>query len=75
MSKKYKKVCRTLNYFWNFLDVVSAVSGVVSIYIFASLFAVPVGMTSSSIGLKICAISTNHQEKEKKNKYNQSYVL
>ena len=30
MSKKYKKVCRTLNYFGNFLDLVSAVSGVVS---------------------------------------------
>ena len=56
MSEKHKKVCKTLNCFEHFLIFVSAVSGCVSFSAFASLVIVPVGITSSAVGLKICAI-------------------
>ena len=35
----------------------STVTGCVSISAFASLFASPVGITSSAVGIKICAIT------------------
>ena len=55
MSEKHKKNCRDLHYFEHFYVFVSAVSGCVSISAFASLVGVPVGITSSTVGLKICA--------------------
>ena len=57
MSKKYKKVCKALNYFYHFLVFVSAVTVYLSILAFASLVGIPVGFTSSAVGLKICAIT------------------
>ena len=36
---------------------ISAVNGCVSISAFASLVGVPVGITSSAVGLKICPIT------------------
>ena len=50
------KNCRALNYFEHFV-LISAVNGCVSISAFASLVDVPVGMASSAVGLKICAIT------------------
>ena len=57
MSEKYKKACRTLNYFENLLVFASAVSGCVSISAFASLVCVSKGIASFSLELKICAIT------------------
>ena len=57
MNKKHKKVCGTLNYFEHFLVFVSAVSGCVSISAFASLFGVSLVITSSSVWIKVCAIT------------------
>ena len=51
------KKCRGLNYFENFLVFISPVSGCVWIYAFVLLFDVPVGITSSAVGLKSCVIT------------------
>ena len=55
MSKNHIKVCTTLNYIEHFLILGSTITGCISISAFASLVGIPVGITSSSIGLKICA--------------------
>ena len=57
MSEKQKKVCRDFNYFGNFLVFVSAASGCVSVSAFASLVGVSVGISSSTVEIKICAIT------------------
>ena len=57
MSKKHKKVCTTLNYTEQFLILGSIITGCVSISAFASLVGIPIGITSSAIGLKICTIT------------------
>ena len=57
MSEKYKKTCKYLNYIENLLILLSTVTGCVSISVFASLVFVPVSITSSAIGLKICTIT------------------
>ena len=53
MKKKHKKVCRVLNYIDHSLIVIFAITGCVSISVFASLIGIPIGITSSAIGLKI----------------------
>ena len=58
MSKKYKKVSTTLNYIEHFLILASTVTECISISASASLFSIPMGITSSTIGLKICAITS-----------------
>ena len=55
MSKKYKKVCRVLNYIEHLLILVSTVTGCVSIFTFTFLIGISVGMTV--IGLKIGTIT------------------
>ena len=57
MSKKHKEVCRVLTYIEHLLILTSAVTGCVSIAAFASLIGIPVGITSSAVGLNICAIT------------------
>ena len=57
MSEKYKKTCKYLHYFEQLLILVLTVTGCVSISLFASLVCVPVGITSSAVGIKICAIT------------------
>ena len=57
MSKKYKKVYRVLNYTEHLLILISTVTGCVSISDFASLVGIPIGIMSSTIGLKICVIT------------------
>ena len=56
MSKKYKKVCPVLNYIEHSLIIDSTVTRCASISAFASLLRISIGITSSGIGLKICAI-------------------
>ena len=51
MSEKYIKTCKYLNYVGNLLILVSTVTGCVSISILASLVCVPVGITSSAVGI------------------------
>ena len=58
MSKRHKKVCRTLNYIDHLLLAIFTITGCVSISAFASLVGIPIGTTSSAIGLKICVIIT-----------------
>ena len=57
MSIKYKKVYATLNYIKRFLILPSTIIGCISIYAFASLVGIPIGITSCAIGLKICTIA------------------
>ena len=57
MSKQHKNVCRVLNYFDQTLIVISTVTGCSSISAFASLVGIPIGITSSAIGLKMCVIT------------------
>ena len=57
MSEKYKKTYKYLNYVENLLILVSAVTGCVSVSAFASLVFVPVDITISTAGVKICAIT------------------
>ena len=53
MGKKHKKVCTTLNYIEHFLILTCTVTRCVSISAFNSLVGIPIGITSSAIGLKI----------------------
>ena len=74
MSKMHKKVCRGLNYSDHLLIVISTITGCVSISAFASLVGIPIGISSSAIGLKICAITAGIKKyqsiiKKKKNKH------
>ena len=57
MSRKHKKVRTILNYAENFLILASTITGCISISAFASLFGVPIGIASSAIGLRICAMA------------------
>ena len=57
MSKKQQKTCQILNYLEHLLILASIILGCVSISSFMSLFAITVGITSSEIELKICAIA------------------
>ena len=56
MSKNHKKTCRNLNYFEHSLLLISTVTGCVSISDFASLVGISIGIASSAVVLKICAI-------------------
>ena len=55
MSKKYKKVCTTLNYIEHFLILPSTVTGCISMSAFG--FMLPIGISSSAIALKVCTIN------------------
>ena len=57
LSEKYKKACKYLNYVEHMLILDSTITGCVSVSAFASLAHVPAGITSFSIGKKICAIT------------------
>ena len=80
MSKKHKKVCTTLNYIEHFLILASTITGCISISAFASLIGIPIGITSSAIGLKICAITAGIKKyksiiKKKKKKHDKIVSL
>ena len=57
INRNHKKVCTTLNYTEYFLTLTSTISGYISSSAFASLLGIPLGIMSSAIGLKICAIA------------------
>ena len=54
MSEKHKKDCATLNYNEHFLILASTITECISVFAFATLVVIPLGITSSAIGLKIC---------------------
>ena len=79
-SKNHKKVCTTLSYIEYFLILASTITGCVSIYTFASLVGIPIGITSSAIGLKNYAITAAIKKyksmiKKKKNKHDKIVLL
>ena len=59
-------MCRNLDYFEHSLLFIFAVTGCLSISAFVSLVNIPVGVTSSALGLKIYAVTSaiNFYEKE-----------
>ena len=57
ISKEHKKTCKTLNYVEPLLILASTFTGCVSVSVFASVFGILVGITSSVVGLKICVIT------------------
>ena len=59
MIRKHKKVCTALNYIEHFLILASTITWCTSIYAFSSMIGIPIGITSSARGLKICAICRN----------------
>ena len=80
MSKKHGRVCTTLNYIEHFLILVSTITGCISTSSFASLLGIPIGITSSAIGLKICAITAGIKKyksiiKKKKKKHDKIVLL
>ena len=76
LSKKPKRFCTTLNYTEHFLILASTITGCISVSAFASLIGIPVGIISSTIGLKICTIAAGIKKlksiikKKKKNMIN-----
>ena len=80
MCKKHKKVCGVLNYIEHLLILVSTVTGCVSISDFSSLVGIPVGITSSAIGLEICVVTAGMKKyksiiKKKKKKHDKIILL
>ena len=57
MSEKYIKTCKYSNYVDHLPILASTVTGCVSISSFAWLIAIPVGITSSVVGIEICTIT------------------
>ena len=57
MSKKYKKVCATLNNIQFCLILASVFTGYFSTSAFAFLLGIPIGITSSAKGLNICELT------------------
>ena len=60
MSEKDKKIYTALNYIEHFVILASTITGRVSISAFASF----IGITSFTIGLKICAITAEIKKYE-----------
>ena len=80
MCKNHKKVCTTLNYLEHFPILASTITGCISISTFFSLVGIAIRITSSAIGLKICAITAGIKKyksiiKKKKKKKHDKIVL
>ena len=80
MSWNYKKVYTALNNIENFLILASTITVYISISAFTSLIGIPIGITSSATGLKICAIAAEIEKcksiiNKKKKKHDQIALL
>ena len=78
ITKKYKKICKILNYTDHLLILASTVTGCVSISGFASLVDTPVATASSVVGInffEITAVIKKHKSisKKKRNMIKQYY--
>ena len=80
MSNKPKKVCTTLTYVEQFIILVFAITGCISISAFTSLVGIRIWIASSAIGLKIYAITAEIKKyktiiKKRKNKHDKIVLL
>ena len=80
MSRRHKKVFVTPKYIEHFLILASTITRCISISAFAFSLGIPIGITSSAIGLKIFAIATGIRKyktiiKKKKKKHDKIVVL
>ena len=80
MSKKHRNISATLNDIDHFLILASIITRCISISAFASFIAVPIIITISAIGLKICAITAKSKKcksliKKKKKKHDKTVLL
>ena len=78
MSEKYKKTRKCLNYVENLLSSVSTVTGCVSVSACSSLVPASIGVTSSAVGLNICAIVAGiktYKSLIKKKKHDKTVLL
>ena len=80
ISETYKKTYKYLNYIENLLILVSTITGCILISAFASLVDINVGVTSSSVGINICAIIAGIKKynsiiKKKKKKHDKIVLL
>ena len=73
MSQKHKMICAVLNYIEQFLILASKITKYVSTSAFTSLICIPLGITGSEIGLKICELiagTKKYRSIVKKRKHN-----
>ena len=80
MSKKHKKVCKTLYYIEHFLILASTITGCIWISAFASLLGIPTRTKSFATGLKICTIAAGIKKykpriQKKKKKHDKIVLL
>ena len=80
MSKKNKKVSRALDHIDHSLIEISKINGCAFLSAFTSLFDIPIGIASSTIGLKICVITAGIKKyksiiKKKKKKHDKIVLL
>ena len=79
ISRKHKKMCKTLNYVEHLLILASTIIGCVSISAFVSLDGIPEGITSPAVGLKIFVITAGIKKHKsiikKKRKTNDKIVF
>ena len=78
MSKKNKKVCKTLNYVNYLLTLASTVTSCISIFAFASLVGIPIGITSSAATITRCVITVGiktHKSIIKKKRRNHDKIV
>ena len=52
-----RNIWTTPNYIGYFLILASTIAGCISIFVFAFFLGIPIEITSSTIGLKACAIA------------------
>ena len=64
MSTKHEKVCVAPNYIEHFLMLAPTTTVCTSIFAFTSLIGTLIGIRSSAIGLKICAITAGIKKYE-----------
>ena len=72
MSRKYKKVCTTLNYIEHFVILAATITGCISVSPSAFLLRLPIGITSNKIkhlcnNWKNEKVQVNNSEKKKRN--------
>ena len=78
ISKKHKKVCKTLNYINHFLILGSTITGCVSVSTFVSLVDIPEGITSFTTGIQmrtITALIKKYKSIVKKKKHDEIVFL
>ena len=80
ISRKHKNVCTTVNYVKHFLGSVFTITGCISVSASASLIDIPIRITSSAKGLKICAITAEIEKyksmiKKKKKKHDKIVLI